>query len=85
MHFAVMAAEAIDWLAVRPEGTYLDSTAGLGGHAGEIARRLTTGRVIANDRDAESLETARRNTAEWADRICYHQGTFSRIAEALPA
>jgi 16S rRNA (cytosine1402-N4)-methyltransferase len=34
MHFAVMAAEAIDWLAVRPEGTYLDATAGLGGHTG---------------------------------------------------
>src|ERR1017187_5858410 len=56
MHFAVMAAEAIDWLAVRPTGTYLEATAGLGGHTGEIARRLTTGRVIANDRDAESLE-----------------------------
>jgi len=63
MHFAVMAAEAIDWLAVRPTGTYLDATAGLGGHTGEIARRLTTGRVIANDRDAESLAMARRNTA----------------------
>ena len=55
MHFAVMAAEAIDWLAVRPTGTYLDATAGLGGDTGEIARRLTTGRVIANDRDAESV------------------------------
>jgi 16S rRNA (cytosine1402-N4)-methyltransferase len=85
MHFAVMAAEAIDWLAVRPTGTYLDATAGLGGHTAEIARRLTTGRVIANDRDAESLEMARRNTAAWADRICYHQGAFSRLAAALPA
>src|ERR1035438_4251941 len=63
MHFAVMAAEAIEWLAVRPEGAYLDATAGLGGHTAEIARRLTTGRTIANDRDAESLEMARRNTA----------------------
>ncbi len=85
MHFAVMAAEAIDWLAVDPAGTYLDSTAGLGGHTAEIARRLTTGRVIANDRDAESLTMARRNTAAWAERICYHQGTFSQLAAALPA
>jgi 16S rRNA (cytosine1402-N4)-methyltransferase len=85
MHFAVMAAEAIDWLAVRPTGTYLDATAGLGGHTGEIARRLTTGRVIANDRDAESLAMARRNTAAWADRICFHQGAFSQLAAALPA
>jgi 16S rRNA (cytosine1402-N4)-methyltransferase len=85
MHFAVMAAQAIDWLAVRPDGTYLDTTAGLGGHTTEIARRLTTGRVIANDRDAESLEIARRNTAALADRICFHQGTFSQLAAALPA
>jgi 16S rRNA (cytosine1402-N4)-methyltransferase len=85
MHFAVMAAEAIEWLAVRPEGAYLDATAGLGGHTGEIARRLTTGRVIANDRDPQSLEMARQNTAAWADRICYRQGTFSQLAAALPA
>ncbi|MGA2594622.1 MAG: 16S rRNA (cytosine(1402)-N(4))-methyltransferase, partial [Bryobacteraceae bacterium] len=85
MHFAVMAAEAIEWLAIRPEGVYLDATAGLGGHTAEIARRLTTGKAIANDRDAESLEMARRNTAAWADRICYHQGTFSQLARALPA
>ncbi|HVN05569.1 MAG TPA: 16S rRNA (cytosine(1402)-N(4))-methyltransferase RsmH [Bryobacteraceae bacterium] len=85
MHFAVMAAEAIEWLAIRPEGTYLDATAGLGGHTSEIARRVTTGKVIANDRDAESLEMARRNTAEWAGRICFHQGTFSQLADALPA
>jgi len=85
MHYAVMAAEAIEWLAVRPAGAYLDATAGLGGHTAEIARRLTSGRVIANDRDAQSLAMARRNTAAWADRICYHQGAFSRLAAALPA
>jgi len=85
MHFSVMAEESLSLLAVRPDGVYLDSTAGLGGHTGLIARRLTTGLVIANDRDAESLEMARRNTAAWADRICYHQGAFSRLAAALPA
>jgi 16S rRNA (cytosine1402-N4)-methyltransferase len=85
MHFAVMAAEAIESLAIRPDGVYLDATAGLGGHTAEIARRLTTGKVIANDRDRQSLEMARANTAEWADRICYHQGAFSQIYEALAA
>src|SRR5579871_4052544 len=83
MHYAVMASEAIEWLAIRPEGVYLDATAGLGGHTGEIARRLTTGKVIANDRDTESLNRARENTSEWAARICFHQGAFSRIASAL--
>ncbi len=85
MHYSVMAVEAIEWLAIAPEGVILDATAGLGGHTAEIARRLTTGRVIANDRDPESLEMARRNTAEFADRICYHQGAFSELADALPA
>jgi len=85
MHFAVMAAEAIELLAIRPEGLYLDATAGQGGHTAEIARRLTTGKVIANDRDRQSLEMARTNTAAWADRICYHQGAFSQIYEALAA
>jgi 16S rRNA (cytosine1402-N4)-methyltransferase len=85
MHFAVMAAEAIELLVVRPEGVYLDATAGLGGHTAEIARRLSTGKVIANDRDRQSLEMARANTSAWADRICYHQGAFSQIYEALAA
>jgi len=85
MHFAVMAAEAIEWLAIQPESVILDATAGLGGHTAEIARRLRAGKVIANDRDPESLEMARRNTAEFADRICFHQGTFSDLAGALPA
>jgi 16S rRNA (cytosine1402-N4)-methyltransferase len=85
MHFPVMAAEALDGLAIRPEGTYLDATAGLAGHAARIAALLTSGHLIANDRDPESLEWARRNTAEFAEKICFHQGTFSQLARALPA
>ena len=83
MHFPVMLAESLDYLAIRPEGLYLDATAGLGGHTAAIAQRLTTGFVIANDRDAESLETARSNTREWQDRIRYHHGKFSSLPSAL--
>jgi len=83
MHFSVMAEESLSLLAVRPDGVYLDATAGLGGHAGLIAQRLTTGLVIANDRDAQSLELARRNTAEWAGRIRFHGGPFGELAEAV--
>ena len=82
MHIPVMVAEVLEYLAIRPEGIYLDATAGLGGHTVEIARRLTTGLVIANDRDAESLEQARRNTAEYAARIRFHHGNFSTLGEA---
>ena len=41
--------------------------------------------MIANDRDAESLEMAKRNTIEWANRIRYHHGSFSDLGSALRA
>jgi len=78
-----MAGEVMEHLAVRPDGVYLDATAGLGGHVGLIAQRLTTGIVIASDRDAESLEKARENTAAWADRIRFHHGDFGSLPEAV--
>jgi 16S rRNA (cytosine1402-N4)-methyltransferase len=82
-HFPVMLAETLEYLAVRPDGRYLDCTAGLGGHTRAIAERLTAGGVvIANDRDAQSLDVARRNTAEFADRIEYRHGKFSELNEA---
>src|SRR5216117_2165031 len=81
MHYPVLRAEALEYLAIRPEGIYLDATAGLGGHTREIAGRLTTGLVIANDRDTESLEFARANTLEFAQRIRFHQGKFSELKE----
>ena len=83
MHVPVMPAESIELLAIRPDGVYLDCTAGLGGHSGLIARQLTTGTVIANDRDTRSLEMARANTAEWADRMCFHYGGFGSLADAV--
>jgi 16S rRNA (cytosine1402-N4)-methyltransferase len=82
-HIPVMPAEALSLLAVRPEGIYLDATTGLGGHTSLIAQQLESGLVIANDRDPVSIEMARRNTAEWKDRIRFHQGPFSRLAEAV--
>ncbi|HWB86743.1 MAG TPA: 16S rRNA (cytosine(1402)-N(4))-methyltransferase RsmH [Bryobacteraceae bacterium] len=83
MHFSVMAEEALTWLAVRPDGIYLDATAGMGGHTARIAQRLSTGIVIANDRDPQSLELARSNTAEWADKICLHYGGFGSLGDAI--
>jgi 16S rRNA (cytosine1402-N4)-methyltransferase len=83
MHTPVLLAETLEYLAIRPDGIYLDCTAGLGGHTGAIAERLATGIVIANDRDAESLERARQNTANVAERVRYHQGRFSALKAAL--
>ena len=83
MHVPVMLGECLEFLGVRPDGIFLDATAGLGGHTGAIAGRLTTGQVIANDRDAESLEMARRNTAQWAERIRYTRGSFAELPATL--
>src|SRR5205085_6394512 len=85
MHLPVMPGEALSLLNVRSDGMYLDATAGLGGHTQLIAERLTTGIVIANDRDPKSLEMARRNTEAWSSRIRYIQGPFARLAEAMAA
>src|SRR5947209_4589260 len=85
MHLPVMPDEALSLLSVRYDGTYLDATAGLGGHTQLIAQRLSSGIVIANDRDPKSLEMARRNTEEWSDRILFIHGPFARLAEGLAA
>ena len=83
MHIPVLLDETLEFLAIRPESVILDTTAGLGGHAGAIARRLSTGMVIACDRDAESLELARQATAQVADRIRFVETEFSRLESAL--
>jgi len=57
-HVPVLLAESLEYLAIRPDGRYIDFTTGLGGHTGAIAGKLTTGCVLALDRDAESLELA---------------------------
>jgi len=82
-HHPVMLTESLEYLAIQPDGIYVDVTAGLGGHAGAIARRLVNGFVIACDRDAESLEVARANTADSASRIRFHHGAFSELPRAL--
>jgi 16S rRNA (cytosine1402-N4)-methyltransferase len=84
-HYPVLLKESLEYLAIRPNGIYADVTAGLGGHAGAIAERLDGGRVIACDRDRESLELARANTARWGERIRFFHGTFSKLPEALEA
>jgi len=82
-HYSVLLAESMEYLSIQPNGIYVDVTAGLGGHTRAIAGRLNGGLVIACDRDAESLEMARRNTAAFADRIRYFHGAFSQLPQAL--
>lgn len=57
-HISVMLEECIEGLAIRPDGNYLDGTVGGAGHSCEIAKRLTTGRLIALDQDPDAIQTA---------------------------
>ena len=83
LHVPVMTREVLQYLDVRPDGWYLDATCGLGGHTGAIAALLTTGKVIASDRDASSLAQAKANTQAMAARIRFHYGSFDSLGEAL--
>jgi len=81
LHTPVLAEEVIEWLRIRPEGTYVDATTGTAGHAVEIARRLTTGRLLAIDRDPQALEIARERLKPYEERVVLVHAEFSRIGE----
>lgn len=80
-----MPVECLEYLALKADGIYVDVTAGMGGHTGLIAKQLRTGLVLSCDRDAESLERARANTADWAERIRYRHANFSMLRKTLEA
>ena len=80
-HTPVLVEQVIDWLRIRPAGTYVDATVGAGGHAVEIVRRLTTGRLIGMDRDPRALETARERLREFERQVILVHSSFSKIEE----
>ena len=59
----------------------MDATAGTAGHAIEIARRLTTGRLVAIDRDPRALEIARERLKPYEDKVVLVHSEFSKIGE----
>lgn len=71
----------VEWLRIQPEGTYVDATAGTGGHAVEIARRLTKGRLVVLDRDPQALEIARERLKQYGDKVALVHAEFSNIGE----
>jgi len=81
LHTAVLVEQVVRWLQIRPEGGYVDATVGTGGHALEIARRLTTGRLIGIDRDPRALDVARERLREYERQVLLVHANFSRIDE----
>jgi len=80
-HTPVLLEEVLEWLRIRPDGTYIDATLGAGGHSESIAKRLTSGRLISLDRDAQALELARERLKGFGEKVTLVQSPFSRIAE----
>ena len=76
-HEPVLLDEVIEALAIKPDGIYLDGTAGGGGHSFAIASRLTTGRLIAVDRDPEAVAAASERLAPLGDRAKVVRSNFS--------
>lgn len=82
-HYSVLLKESIEALNIKPDGVYVDGTLGGGGHSLEIAKRLTTGRLIAIDRDSRALVRAGERLKDYADRISFVHGNFAEIASIL--
>lgn len=82
-HYSVLLKESIDALNIRPDGIYVDGTLGLGGHSEQIVKRLTTGRLIAIDRDRTALERAGERLKPYAERITFVHGNFRDLPRLL--
>jgi 16S rRNA (cytosine1402-N4)-methyltransferase len=80
-HTPVLLEEVLEWLRIKPDGTYIDATLGAGGHSEAIAKKLTSGRLISLDRDAQALELARERLKIFGVKVMVVQAAFSRIAE----
>ena len=64
-HYSVLLNECIEALNIAPDGIYVDGTAGGAGHSREIAKRLTTGRLIAIDKDPDAIAAATERLAPY--------------------
>ena len=84
-HKPVLLDACIRALNIRPDGVYVDGTLGRAGHSLEIARRLTTGRLICIDRDQAAIDAARVRLAPWLDRVTLVHSNFSELREVLSA
>ena len=82
-HISLLLNECIDNLNITPDGIYVDGTMGGGGHSLEIAKRLTTGRLICIDQDPNAHEAAGKRLAEYKDRITFVRDNFGNIANIL--
>ena len=82
-HVSVLLQECLDGLDIKPDGIYVDGTLGGAGHSSQIAKRLTTGRLIGIDRDPVALKAAGERLAPYGDRVTLVHSNFCEIRRVL--
>ena len=81
-HVPVLLDEAIEGLAIKENGIYVDGTAGGGGHSGEILKRLTTGKLISIDQDPDAIRTLTEKFKKNENSIIV-KGNFADMKDLL--
>lgn len=84
-HKSVLLKECIDSLNINPEGIYVDGTLGGAGHSLEIAKKLTTGKLIGFDQDLDAIRYANEVLSEVKDRVILVHSNFSNLKKELQA
>ncbi|MDO5028381.1 MAG: 16S rRNA (cytosine(1402)-N(4))-methyltransferase RsmH [Bacillota bacterium] len=82
-HIAVLLKEAVENLNIKEDGIYVDGTMGGASHSKEIAKRLTTGRLISIDQDADAIQKGRQVLEEYGDRVTIVKSNFSNLEKIL--
>ena len=82
-HFSVLLNECIENLDIKPNGIYVDGTAGGAGHSSKIAERLDGGLLIPIDQDEDAIEVITERLAPYGDRVKIVRDNFSNIRSIL--
>ena len=82
-HTPVMLDECLEGLNIKANGIYVDGTLGGGGHSKEILKRLTTGKLIAFDKDIDALTSTKAKLKDFEDKIIYIQSDFKNMFEKV--
>lgn len=78
-HYSVMLDEAIDGLCIKPDGVYMDGTAGGGGHSFEIASRLKNGKLYCVDQDSCAIAAATERLSPYIDKVEFIKDNFENL------
>ena len=83
-HYSVLLNETIENLNIKPDGIYVDGTLGGGGHAYQVASRLSEkGRLIGIDQDADAIAAAGERLKEFGDKIAIIRSNYANMKEEL--